>query len=190
MTETRTLHFDNARQLQSLYANDLQLLKRMEDSLGVKVTTREGWVKNPSTRLRVAESNNSSLRARSNGSGEAARIFVVPLFFFIKVGALESRKASGFSGGALQKQGCSTSPLLTVSFHCPTASALGQCPVTLTSQTERLGTISRRQTALRGHTKRRVSCARDACALRWEGAFRFWRERCEQNGCPRGRWVC
>ncbi|HLW34697.1 MAG TPA: PhoH family protein [Chthoniobacterales bacterium] len=45
MTESRTLHFDNARQLQSLYANDLQLLKRMEDSLGVKVTTREGWVK-------------------------------------------------------------------------------------------------------------------------------------------------
>jgi len=45
MTETRTLHFDNARQLQSLYANDLKLLKSMEDSLGVKVTTREGWVK-------------------------------------------------------------------------------------------------------------------------------------------------
>ena len=45
MSETRTLHFDNARQLQSLYANDLKLLKAMEDSLGVKVTTREGWVK-------------------------------------------------------------------------------------------------------------------------------------------------
>jgi phosphate starvation-inducible protein PhoH and related proteins len=45
MTETRTLHFENARQLQSLYANDLKLLKSMEDSLGVKVTTREGWVK-------------------------------------------------------------------------------------------------------------------------------------------------
>ncbi|HME89714.1 MAG TPA: PhoH family protein [Chthoniobacterales bacterium] len=45
MTEVRTLHFDNARQLQSLYANDLKLLKSMEDSLGVKVTTREGWVK-------------------------------------------------------------------------------------------------------------------------------------------------
>src|SRR5438309_7825028 len=45
MSETRTLHFDNARQLQSLYANDLKLLKTMEDSLGVKVTTREGWVK-------------------------------------------------------------------------------------------------------------------------------------------------
>jgi phosphate starvation-inducible PhoH-like protein len=45
MSETRTLHFDNARQLQSLYANDLKLLKTMENSLGVKVTTREGWVK-------------------------------------------------------------------------------------------------------------------------------------------------
>src|SRR5947209_17483483 len=45
MTETRTLHFDTARHLQSLYANDLQLLKRMEDSLGVKLTTREGWLK-------------------------------------------------------------------------------------------------------------------------------------------------
>ena len=45
MSETRTLHFDNARQLQSLYANDPKLLKTMEDSLGVKVTTREGWVK-------------------------------------------------------------------------------------------------------------------------------------------------
>jgi len=31
--------------LQSLYANDLKLLKNLEDSLGVKVTTREGWVK-------------------------------------------------------------------------------------------------------------------------------------------------
>ncbi len=45
MTETRTLEFESARALQSLYANDVKLLKTMEDSLGVKVTTREGWVK-------------------------------------------------------------------------------------------------------------------------------------------------
>src|SRR5256712_13318308 len=45
MIETRTLQFENARALQSLYANDLRLLKNLEDSLGVKVTTREGWVK-------------------------------------------------------------------------------------------------------------------------------------------------
>lgn len=45
MTETRTLQFESPRVLQSLYANDLKLLKTLEDSLGVKVTTREGWVK-------------------------------------------------------------------------------------------------------------------------------------------------
>src|SRR5205814_4822018 len=45
MTETRTLEFESARTLQSLYANDLKLLKNVEDWLGVKVTTREGWVK-------------------------------------------------------------------------------------------------------------------------------------------------
>jgi phosphate starvation-inducible PhoH-like protein len=45
MTETRTLQFESPRALQSLYANDIRLLKTLEDSLGVKVTTREGWVK-------------------------------------------------------------------------------------------------------------------------------------------------
>ena len=45
MTETRTLQFENARVVQSLYANDFKLLKNLEESLGVKVTTREGWIK-------------------------------------------------------------------------------------------------------------------------------------------------
>ena len=45
MTETRTLQFESPRAVQSLYANDLKLLKTLEDSLGVKVTTRDGWVK-------------------------------------------------------------------------------------------------------------------------------------------------
>jgi hypothetical protein len=45
MIKTRTLQFENARAVQSLYANDFKLLKNLEDSLGVKVTTREGWVK-------------------------------------------------------------------------------------------------------------------------------------------------
>ncbi len=45
MIETRTLQFESPRALQSLYANDLKLLKSLEDSLGVRVTTREGWVK-------------------------------------------------------------------------------------------------------------------------------------------------
>ena len=45
MTETRTLQFESPRAVQSLYAHDLKLLRTLEDSLGVKVTTREGWVK-------------------------------------------------------------------------------------------------------------------------------------------------
>src|SRR4051794_11009946 len=45
MTETRTLQFESPRALQSLFDNDVKLLKRLEDSLGVKVTTREGWVR-------------------------------------------------------------------------------------------------------------------------------------------------
>src|SRR4051812_3284969 len=45
MTESRTLQFESARALETLYAGDLKLLKSLEDSLGVKVTTREGWVK-------------------------------------------------------------------------------------------------------------------------------------------------
>src|SRR5436853_6342468 len=45
MTETRTLQFESPRAVQSLYAHDLKLLKTLEDSLGVKVTTRDGWIK-------------------------------------------------------------------------------------------------------------------------------------------------
>ncbi|MDQ2919844.1 MAG: PhoH family protein, partial [Verrucomicrobiota bacterium] len=45
MTESRTLQFESARALETLYAGDLKLLKNLEDSLGVKVTTRDGWVK-------------------------------------------------------------------------------------------------------------------------------------------------
>src|SRR5881396_2599707 len=53
MTETRTLQFESPRALQSLYANDIKLLKNLEDSLGVRVTTREGWVKLEGDRNRV-----------------------------------------------------------------------------------------------------------------------------------------
>jgi phosphate starvation-inducible PhoH-like protein len=45
MSESRTLQFESARSLQALYANDLKLLKTLEDQLGVRVTTREGWIK-------------------------------------------------------------------------------------------------------------------------------------------------
>lgn len=45
MTESRTLQFESARALEALYAGDLKLLKTLEETLGVRVTTREGWLK-------------------------------------------------------------------------------------------------------------------------------------------------
>jgi len=45
MSEAQTLQFDSGRTLQSLYANDLKLLKALEEKLGVKITTREGWLR-------------------------------------------------------------------------------------------------------------------------------------------------
>jgi phosphate starvation-inducible PhoH-like protein len=45
MSFSETLNFDNARAVQALYNNDPQNLKLMEDKFGVKVTTRDGWVK-------------------------------------------------------------------------------------------------------------------------------------------------
>ncbi|PTX95036.1 phosphate starvation-inducible protein PhoH [Spartobacteria bacterium LR76] len=43
--ETLTLEFDNARALQSLYGGDDKLLRDLEAALGVKVTTRDGWLR-------------------------------------------------------------------------------------------------------------------------------------------------
>jgi phosphate starvation-inducible PhoH-like protein len=45
MTESTTLQFDDARTLQALFANDLSLLKEVERELGVRVTTRDGWLR-------------------------------------------------------------------------------------------------------------------------------------------------
>src|SRR5579864_5902386 len=44
-TNSETLNFENARAAQALYVNDPQNLRRIEDRFGVKITTREGWIK-------------------------------------------------------------------------------------------------------------------------------------------------
>ncbi|HEY0793486.1 MAG TPA: PhoH family protein [Chthoniobacterales bacterium] len=43
--ESETLQFDSARTLQNLYANDLRLLQSLENQLGLKITTRDGWLR-------------------------------------------------------------------------------------------------------------------------------------------------
>src|SRR5205085_1693251 len=102
MSETRTLHFDNARQLQSLYANDLKLLKSMEDSLGVKVTTREGWVKLEGEPEKIDKAQrvfNQLEEAQKNG---------VPIqkheFQYALNSVSESREALGFLPGELEQK--------------------------------------------------------------------------------------
>ena len=45
MSESQTLQFESARVLQSLYGNDLALLKTLEKTLEVRVTTRDGWLR-------------------------------------------------------------------------------------------------------------------------------------------------
>jgi phosphate starvation-inducible PhoH-like protein len=42
---TETLHFENARVAQQLFNNDPRNLQALEDQLGVKATSREGWIK-------------------------------------------------------------------------------------------------------------------------------------------------
>src|SRR5262245_39561609 len=42
---TETLHFENARLAQQLYNNDPRNLQAIEQELGVKATSREGWIK-------------------------------------------------------------------------------------------------------------------------------------------------
>lgn len=42
---SETLTFENPHFLQSLFANDLNLLKKLQDFFSIKVVTRDGWVK-------------------------------------------------------------------------------------------------------------------------------------------------
>jgi len=43
--KTETLHFENARLAQQLYNNEPRNLQSIEEQLGVKATSREGWIK-------------------------------------------------------------------------------------------------------------------------------------------------
>jgi phosphate starvation-inducible PhoH-like protein len=70
VSEVQTLQFENGRILQSLYGNDLKLLKSLEDALDVKVTTREGWLRvegEPQHIEQVRKVFEQLDRARQNG---------------------------------------------------------------------------------------------------------------------------
>ena len=42
---TETLHYENARFAQALFANDPRHLKSLEEALGAKATARDGWIR-------------------------------------------------------------------------------------------------------------------------------------------------
>ncbi|HEX7652383.1 MAG TPA: PhoH family protein, partial [Verrucomicrobiae bacterium] len=42
---TETIHYENARFAQQLYNNDPRNLATLEKELGLKATSREGWIK-------------------------------------------------------------------------------------------------------------------------------------------------
>ncbi|HEX4085018.1 MAG TPA: PhoH family protein [Chthoniobacteraceae bacterium] len=65
-----TLDFESPRAVQALYANDLRLIKSLEDALRVKVTTREGWVRldgEPENVEKARQVFNQLDTARKNG---------------------------------------------------------------------------------------------------------------------------
>lgn len=70
VTEAQTLQFESGRVLQSLYGNDLTLLKTLEKTLDVRVTTRDGWlrVEGPTDRIEQTRRVFDQLeRARQGG---------------------------------------------------------------------------------------------------------------------------
>ncbi|MEK7684592.1 MAG: PhoH family protein [Verrucomicrobiota bacterium] len=51
---TETLHYESARQTQQLFNNDPRNLVMLEEQLGVKATSREGWIKLEGTAEAIA----------------------------------------------------------------------------------------------------------------------------------------
>jgi phosphate starvation-inducible PhoH-like protein len=68
--EAQTLQFESARVLASLHANDLKLLKQLEDTLEVKLTARDGWLRIEGEGARVEQTRkvfDQLERARQGG---------------------------------------------------------------------------------------------------------------------------
>jgi phosphate starvation-inducible PhoH-like protein len=69
--ETQTLQYENARALLQLSANDLGLLKVLEEKLDVRATTREGWIRFEGDSANVAKARRVFEQlevARANGT--------------------------------------------------------------------------------------------------------------------------
>ncbi|MFZ0615565.1 MAG: PhoH family protein [Chthoniobacterales bacterium] len=70
-----TLDFENARSLQAHHAGDEGLLRRMEQQLGVRITSRDGWMRidGPADAVTRAVGIFSQLARVTSGGGEIGR---------------------------------------------------------------------------------------------------------------------
>ena len=67
---TQTIQFESARAAEILYAGELSLLKTLGETFGVRVTTREGWIKLDGDPARIAQARrvfDQLERARQGG---------------------------------------------------------------------------------------------------------------------------
>ena len=83
---SETLHFENARVAQQLFNHDSRNLQSLEEQLGVKATSREGWIKLEGTTDAVERAKHlfmsleGSLKSGSSvRNREFAHALVVPL---------------------------------------------------------------------------------------------------------------
>ncbi len=81
---TRTLHFPSPRHLSSLYAGREENLAHAERTLGVKLVTREDWLKiEPAADLESATSANPKSKIENQKSAAAAIALAESLFNFL-----------------------------------------------------------------------------------------------------------
>ena len=69
VSESSTLQFESARVLQALYANDHKLLKALEEQIEVKLTTRDGWLRDRG-RAGCGSSRRGAFSSNSNARGK------------------------------------------------------------------------------------------------------------------------
>lgn len=89
---TETLHFETARLAQQLYNNDPRNLQALDDQLGVRATSREGWIK---------------LEGEAEALDKARQLFVL-LETSVKAGTPVKNRDFSHALGIVKNEGIST----------------------------------------------------------------------------------
>jgi len=98
----QTLQFESGRALQGLYASDPALLKALEETLSVRTTTRDGWLRleGGTTAVEQARRVFQQLdQARANGVPIRKHEFLYALRSVAEAGSPEGRKSEGGGSG-------------------------------------------------------------------------------------------